>query len=281
MRRRRLSESPGERAAEEAAAAAEAQRLANARGGLIITTEPAGAEVTVGGVARERTPTTLKDVKLGTYPVVVSRVGYEDQRLEAEVKENEFATLNVTLVRSTGALSIASNPPGLGVTIQPDNGVGGSARTVRTPEKLEGLPTGSYTLTYRREGWPEQTRTVEVERNGTASALAEFIGGGLSITSTPAGAEVFQGEKRLGVTPLSFADLLPGRFDLALRIKGHAEARWTGEVKSRETARVAVTLEEIQGPRVGESYMIDDLNLELVPIAPGTLRWGREAPVTG
>ena len=226
-----------------AAEAAEAARLAAARGGVIVTTDPAGAEVMVGGFARERTPATLKDVKLGTYPVVVTLAGYEEQRLEVTVKENAFANLSVPLVRSTGGLSVASNPPGLEVAVSGDDY---RTRTVQTPVKLDGLPTGEYTLTYSRADWPEQTQRVSVERNATASALAEFIGGGLEITTSPSGAEVWSAGKQLGTTPLSFVDLKPGDFDLELRLKGYESAQRRGKVVSKETVSVAVTLEEIR-----------------------------------
>lgn len=254
-----------------AAEAAEAARLAAARGGVVVTTDPAGAEVMVGGFARERTPATLTDVKLGTYPVVVTLAGYEEQRLEVTVEENEFANLSVPLVRSTGGLSVASNPPGLEVAVSGDDY---RPRTVQTPVKLDGLPTGEYTLTYRRADWPEQTHRVSVERNATASALAEFLGGGLEITTSPSGAEVWSAGKQLGTTPLNYADLKPGDFNLELRLKGYESAQRRGEVVSKETARVAVTLEEIRVPQSGSRYEIEDLGIELMPIAVGSFQMG-------
>ena len=85
--------------AEQARVATEATRLATARGGLSIRTEPAGAEVRVGAVALEKAPLTLKELKLGKYPVRVRLAGYEDWDGEVEVKENDFAELTIPLVR--------------------------------------------------------------------------------------------------------------------------------------------------------------------------------------
>ncbi len=252
-------------ARELAEAEAEAARIANARGGIIITTEPAGADVLVGGFAREKTPVTLMDVRLGTYPVVVTLDGYEEQRLETEVMENEFATLNLELVRSTGALSIASNPPGLEVTVEPAPGVGGRTQTVQTPARLDELPTGGYTLTYRRENWPDQTKEVRVVRNDTAFGLAEFIGGRLSITSTPSGAEVWAEGRRLGITPLDFNDLMPGRFELEFRLADHQTTTRQGQVRTRETTSIAATLEEILAPRPSEPFE-NTLGMKFVPV---------------
>ena len=111
----------------------EAARLATTRGGLIITTTPPEAEVGVGGFAVEKSPATLKEVKLGKYPVIIRLAGYEEERREAEVKENEFTTLDVMLTRSTGALNLASVPDGLSVDVA--GRAGPSPRPSRRPPR--------------------------------------------------------------------------------------------------------------------------------------------------
>ena len=156
-------------------AAWEMARLAAARGGVIVRTAPAGAEVTVGAAGHGASPLTVRDMKLGKYPVVIRLAGYEEQRLDAEVKENEFATFDVALARSTGAAQVASNPPGLAFVLS------SADKTARgtTPAKIENLPTGDYTLDVAREGWPDQQQTVIVKRNETSAAGMEFVGGRL------------------------------------------------------------------------------------------------------
>ncbi|HNW42501.1 MAG TPA: serine/threonine-protein kinase, partial [Opitutaceae bacterium] len=77
------------------AVAAERQRIhrEQARGGILVRTTPAGAEVRVGTLAAEPSPLTLKEMKLGKYPVRVRLTGYEDWNGEAEVREDEVAEL--------------------------------------------------------------------------------------------------------------------------------------------------------------------------------------------
>jgi formylglycine-generating enzyme required for sulfatase activity len=81
-----------------------ADRLANARGGIVVRTNPPGAEVRIGAIALDKSPLTLKDQKLGRYPVRVRLDGYEEWTGEVEVKENEFTDLTVTLTKTAGAL---------------------------------------------------------------------------------------------------------------------------------------------------------------------------------
>lgn len=79
--------------------AVEAARIAALRGGVIVRTMPAGAEVQVGAEATGKTPLTVKSLKLGKYPVHIRMSGYDDWDGETQVTENEFAPVNVTLLR--------------------------------------------------------------------------------------------------------------------------------------------------------------------------------------
>ena len=283
-------------AAEEAARAeqqkllAEQQRLAAARGGIIVRTVPAGAEVTVGALEHGPSPLTVKDARLGKYPVTVRLAGYEEQRLEVEVKvENEFTPLDLTLVRLLGAAEVASTPTGLPFTLA------SKEKTVRgtTPAKFEKLPTGDYTLTATRNGWPEQTQRVSVARDQTVHAKVEFVGGALEISSTPAGAEVFRDGQKLGVTPLKFDDTPPGARTLEFRLNGYKVATARGEVRAKDTARINATLvpEEVAKapppkvdaikPDLPRPLTIPSLDMTLMPLGPGTFTMGSPANEPG
>ncbi len=118
-------EAEAKKAAEEAALARitrekaqkEADRLANARGGVIVRTTPPGAMVTLGGEAVEKSPATFKSLNLGKYPIKIILDGYESVSQEVEVKEKEFADLGlIVLVQITGSMEIMSEPTGAVVT---------------------------------------------------------------------------------------------------------------------------------------------------------------------
>ena len=181
---------------------AEQQRLATVRGGILVRTVPVGAEVTVGALEHGTSPLTVREVRLGKYPVTIQLAGYEERRLEIEVKvENEFTPLDVTLVRLLGAARVESDPPGLAFTLT------SAEKTERgtTPARVEKLPTGDYTLSVMRPGWPAKTLHVTVARDQTAFAKAAFIPGAVEFTSTPVGAEVFFGSgQKIGVTPVRY-----------------------------------------------------------------------------
>ncbi len=247
---------------------AAAQRLANARGGIVIRTNPAGAEVRVGAVALEKSPLTLKDQRLGTYPVRIRLDGHEEWSGEVEVRENEFADLEVALVRSTGTLSLASEPGGVEVEVVGRNVAGQPApaprQTARTPAELK-LPTGAYDLTFRRQGWPEQKRSVEVARNQAAAMAAEFIPGSIELTSTPSAAEVWQGGRRVGATPYTVEGAVPREHAYELRMEGHDSRSVRGVVEPRGTLRLHAVLAEWKVPQVGRPWT-NTLGQRFVPV---------------
>ncbi len=135
----------------------EVARLAAARGGIVVRTNPPGAEVRVGAIALDRSPLTLKDQKLGRYPVRIRLDGYEEWSGEVEVKENEFADLDVRLVRSTGRV-VLTGTAGATVTV--------GDRTLGTlPLTLDNVPIGAVRYALTLKGHKPAELSGEVTRN--------------------------------------------------------------------------------------------------------------------
>ena len=82
-------------------------------GGLIVTTSPEGATVTVGGTSAGKSPVTFKDLRPGKYPMRIALNGYDPIEREVEVKGNEFVDLGtITLQATKSAIELGSAPPG-------------------------------------------------------------------------------------------------------------------------------------------------------------------------
>ncbi len=275
-----LSTAPGRHEADAAAAWAkrrlgwEAFHLANAKGGLIVRTNPADAEVRVGGFALEKGPlVTLREVKIGRYQVTVTAPGYEDFRTEMEVKEYDFAELTAGLVRSTGVLEIESTPAGLGYALQGETPER-LKRSGRTPDRLAELPTGSYRVTVQRDGWPQPVvEEATVERQKTALINAEFATGTLIVASDPSGAAVVQNRKEVGQTPYQ-AENVPGDYAFEVRLKGYKIASVSGTLAAKNELHLNAVLKKIRAPEEGQAWPVPDLYLEMVYIRPGTFTMG-------
>ncbi len=151
-----------------------AEHLAAARGGLVVRTTPAGAEVRLGAIALDKSPLTLKDQKLGKYPVRIHLDGYEDWSGEVAVKENEFSDLNVSLIRSTGTLSLQGGAPGVNIILQ--GAVGEEPRKLSLPVEVR-LPTGRYQAQIKRAGWTDRSLSLDITREQTTARQVDYPGG--------------------------------------------------------------------------------------------------------
>lgn len=249
------------RAAEEARKQAELEaqqreaeriRLLNARGSLVIKTEPSDAMVTVGNLAPRPTPAAFHDLRLGKYQVEITKPGYEVVHLELEVKENVvFDPGEIPLVRQTGSLTITSTPSGVSYSIQPLSEVSFSLSASDqnrgvTPATVEGLPTGEYAVTLERPGWAPVTKNVTISGQETATVSQEFMGGIVSLTTFPEGAEVFANNVSIGRTPLTLSNVSPGTVSYRLELPDHIPATVSGTVEPEKTLDLTTFLVPIE-----------------------------------
>lgn len=218
--------------------AAERQRihLANARGGIIVRTEPAGAEVMIGSFEHGKSPITLKEVPLGHYPVIARLDNYEDRVGEVVVEENRFSELDARLVRSTGTLRIVTEP----------SVVAWQVRGAETAEKGQGpqelkLPTGHYEVVFSRERWPESRAQVDIKRNEAVQLLGDLAGGMLSLETSLVGvAWELRDAKGIilgaGKTPTAKMELPAGRYEVGFKRSGWPEQSRSVDIKKNESA---------------------------------------------
>ena len=151
-------------------AAQEVKWLANAKGGLMLKTEPAGAAVTLGEEEVKTSPATFNGVKIGKYLLRMSLEGYESESREVEIKENNFTDMGtMKLIRRVGSIQLVSEPGGRYKL----NGLDIGDKRGTTPALEKDLPTGQYTLIVRCGSW-EQRKTVSVKRGKTSNVKVEF-----------------------------------------------------------------------------------------------------------
>ena len=239
-----VAENARKRAEEEARNEA-ANRLANARGTLIVTTQPAGATVKVGDLPPRTSPATFNFVKIGKYPVTISLAHHEDAKLELEVTENNTTDSGViTLASVVGAVTLTTDPSGSNYELKPANSflvAADAKRTGQTPATIENLDPGEYSITYSRAGWAPHTETVSVTRSNTSKSSWSFPSGSVKITSSPSGATVTQNGNSLGITPLTTRQPL-GAAKYELKLAFHDPVSLSGSVEEGKTLELNAQL---------------------------------------
>ncbi|HEU5081623.1 MAG TPA: TonB family protein [Opitutaceae bacterium] len=256
--------------AEEKMRAATAEELLNARGGLTLNTDPAGATVSIGELAPRQTPVSMKDLRLGRYSLTISLAGYDNEQRDIDIKANEVTDLGtIKLHRQVGSVEITSDPNGLDYELKPAASLFVNPSDVRkgqTPVTLNDVPAGSYQLTITKPGWQAYTATVSIERNNVAKAHGTFVGGTIVINSTPSGATVLRDGNSVGTTPLTLNDVTPGDVTFTISQRGYDNATVSGKVESGKTLTLNGTL--LDPERVMKLSELDERPVPLQQVEP-------------
>lgn len=150
---------------------------------VLVHSTPAGAEVTVDGIAHGRTPVAVRGLPLGTRRVVVARDGYRpvarqialtaerpSRRIEVELTAARARPAAAPAVAATGRLLVDSRPAGARVLLD------GRAVGV-TPLTLPEVTPGRHDVRLERSGYRAVTTSVEIKRGEQARVAARLEGG--------------------------------------------------------------------------------------------------------
>jgi formylglycine-generating enzyme required for sulfatase activity len=244
------------------------------------------ATVTLGSMRSKVSPATFTGVPFGEHEVVISLDGYEPvSRMITVSSEAPLDLDGIELAKSSGQLEVVSQPEGADFkVIRTREKIAVELVQVgTTPAKIERLDPGEYQVLMAVEGWPENSQFIKVENNRSSSVSAIFAKGGVNFMSDPNGAEVWvrSGDdppRNVGSTPLSLADLAPGKHQVELRYQDWPPIRRTVDVSggpaqdfefSWERSRVTFTSDppgaEVYAgeKRIGDGQMTTPFQVEL------------------
>jgi len=242
-------------------------------GGLVITSEPAGAELRDGsGTLVGKTPVELAELPVGwPWRGALALEGYLAEKVVSEVTARQ--TRPVPLVRLRPApqqVKVTSDPPGAEVL------EGGTVLGV-TPWEGAAREAGSeVAMVLRLPGYQDGVVAGKVEV-GSALLLElamQPIAQKVRVTSLPAGAEVLFGGKVVGVTPLELPEVLPGvRVEYQIKLAGFRSRRVSGDVLVGKPLELAAKL-EVENLRMFEGVQPgEEREFEIAPGVKITMCW--------
>jgi Sulfatase-modifying factor enzyme 1/PEGA domain len=175
-------------------------------GKVAIDSQPRGATIRIDGTnllaggAAAVTPHTFEAFKPGpvTFQLDLKDKGYVQANLSAIIQERRSTNLFAVLVlkqADSGTVEFDSNP--LGVIYELNGKPIASNRA-----QIVSLPQGTYRFVGRyRDIWPLKETNVVLKPNDEAKVKLYFERARISLDSQPSGANVYAGNRPLGVTP--------------------------------------------------------------------------------
>jgi hypothetical protein len=175
-------------------------------GKVSVDSQPRGATIRIDGTnllaggAAAVTPHTFEAFKPGpvTFQLDLKEKGYVQANLSTVVQERRSTNLLAVLVlkqADSGTVEFDSTP--LGAIYELNGKVIASNRA-----QIVSLPQGTYRFVGRyRDIWPAKETNVVLKPNDEARVKLYFERARISLDSQPSGANVFAGNRPLGVTP--------------------------------------------------------------------------------
>jgi hypothetical protein len=205
---------------------------------------------------RGKTPLSLNNVATGEHVVEMDLSGYYDWKSTVTVPAGGTRTVSATLSKiptsNTGWIYVSSSPGGATVLLDGTN-VG------QTPGsgalKLNNIAAGSHTVNLQLNGYQAYTTGVNVVPATVSQVDAVLTPagnvptvGGLSVSSTPSGANVYVDNAFRGITPLTLNDITAGSHTLLLQMAGYQDYVATVQVNKGATNTVASVLAPAKTP---------------------------------
>ncbi|MEK9933610.1 MAG: SUMF1/EgtB/PvdO family nonheme iron enzyme [Luminiphilus sp.] len=232
-------------------------QLAPLPGTVTLTTQPAGAVITVDEAVLGPSPLTDRVLEAGRYAVSASLARYQRWQGELEViGRNQSQTLDIMMVPDWAQVTFITAP--VSVTATVDGEV--SDITERGVEVL----SGERSLTLSAPGFMPATIPLTIVAGvdqDLGSITLTPADATLTLNSTPAGAGVSVDGTFAGLTPMVLP-LSPGEnHTISLSKAGYRGARLSLSLSRGETAERAVTLQ----PELGEvRFAIEPAEAEIV-----------------
>ena len=232
-------------------------QLAPLPGTVTLTTQPAGAVITVDEAVLGPSPLTDRVFEAGHYAVSASLARYQRWQGELEViGRNQSQTLDIMMVPDWAQVTFTTAP--VSVTATVDGEV--SEITERGVEVL----SGERNLTLSAPGFMPATIPLTIVAGvdqDLGSITLTPADATLTLNSTPAGAGVSVDGTFAGLTPMVLP-LSPGEnHTISLSKAGYRGARLSLSLSRGETAERAVTLQ----PELGEvRFAIEPAEAEIV-----------------
>ena len=216
-------------------------------GYLAVSSQPAGAKVTLNGEFLSLTDFFPLEILAGDYTVEIAREGYRTESRPVSIAPKATETLEVTLTRTSASAFLVTEPPGVEIwmdgalavttagTLAPDfaaavreKGLDPARASART--EIGGLSLGSHAIELRKKCHELVRKTVdfsEARDYDLEPVKMEESLASLSLRSEPPGAKIYLDGEAAGVTPKDLEGVCSGKHRVEVK---HASGKFLQDV---------------------------------------------------
>lgn len=152
---------------------------------LVIDSTPAGASVTVNGLAKGVTPCEVDRLPSGDNKLVVALQDYQPYQQDIKLQAGDVQKIAAILKPMPASLSVMSTPPGARIFLN-------DKLRGQTPLVIDTIEPGTYALRAELDGCEPLTRSVEIGRAQTKVEDLPLVRntGSLELVTDPPGVHV-------------------------------------------------------------------------------------------
>ena len=251
---------------------------------LRVMSDPAGAQVYVGGILRGETPLECDIPETGKAVVRLSLSGYRDAWGTVDLESGISRSLNMKLEPLRAAVLVHSDPDGAAVALD-------GAHVGETPLLMPRVPLGTHRLAISRPGF--QPKTVEIDVPNAVPQRVDVSlvtdSATLRVSTDPDGAEVLLNGVPRGEAPVVIERIPDGDVKLEVRAEGYKTFAQDLRLSAGDDESLEVRLEPMPAtlqivtiPSGARVYVGDDFRgespLTLDELVPGSYRVRVELP---
>jgi len=224
-------------------------------GTLEISSDPGGATAYIDGVYAGVTNLVVGNIPPGRHEVRVSRAGYEDYIVWAEVKNKVTTPVHAPLALvsevSGGSIVVTTEPPGASVFL--DGRFSGVTETGR-PLELNNVTPGSHRIYISSKNYQDYEAVAMVSAGGLTPISIQMNPspmpqdcGLLIMNSEPAGADIMIDGQLRGKTPATIETVCTGKHTYALTLTGYQDYQSSLEVIPGQVLQINTVLTSTGG----------------------------------
>ncbi|RXE56198.1 hypothetical protein ABH15_08595 [Methanoculleus taiwanensis] len=224
-------------------------------GSIVISSNPSGAYVYMDASYKGKTPLTLSSVSAKSHVIELDMNGFYDWKTTVTVSPGVTSYVNAQMnpipAQNPGYISVSSSPTGASVSV---DGVYQGQTSATQALVVSGVTAGSHTVTLSLSGYQEYSTSVTVQSgtttpiNAAMTPLPPGPAGSISVSSSPAGANVYLDNAYKGVSPLTLTGVSTGSHVVKVQVSGYQDWSDSVQVNADSTSYVSASLNPVTTP---------------------------------